>query len=187
MKVRTDGSVYRLDRNGKLFIAHREAIVLGAYQDGPHMSIGMGDNDPTLKPGDTITVKQAFERFARAIAIREKELSRKFTREPSQEQFNALFSCFYQSGNHFVPFLIEMHNSGDDVRVVGAAFSRPEYCTAGGRFMRGLQKRRQLEGKLYAFSEYEPDLDMVGLFHGDPRDPDTKQEQHKVSLEELPE
>ena len=61
--VRKDGNVYKLDRNGKLFIANREALVLGAYWDGKHMSIGMGSNDPTLKAGDTITISEAFERF----------------------------------------------------------------------------------------------------------------------------
>src|SRR4051812_23601429 len=101
-KVKYEGGAYRLDRNGKLFIAHREGIALGAYQDGPHMSIGMGYNSPSIQVGDTITIQRAFELFASAIKVREERLSRTFHREPTQEQFNAFISCYYQSGNRFV-------------------------------------------------------------------------------------
>jgi GH24 family phage-related lysozyme (muramidase) len=187
-KVKSAGGSYRLDRNGKLFIAHREAIALGAYQDGPHMSIGMGYNSPTLKAGDTITIERAFELFASAIKTREEKLSKRFVIEPSQEQFNAMMSCYYQSGNRFVHDLIDMHNDGDDKRVIGAAFSRPDHCTsAGGKPMRGLQKRRELEGRLYATGQYEPDLDVVMIYYGNPRDQGTKVANHKITLEELPE
>ncbi|HET9535490.1 MAG TPA: hypothetical protein VFP43_09125, partial [Mesorhizobium sp.] len=93
---------YTLDKLGKLLIAKREAIVLIAYQDGEHRSIGMGSNDPSLRSGDTITVKQAFVRFAQDIARREQNLKNMFLREPSQDEFNALFSCYYQSGNRCV-------------------------------------------------------------------------------------
>jgi GH24 family phage-related lysozyme (muramidase) len=186
-KVITDGTCYRLDRNGKLFVAHREAICLGAYSDGVHMSIGMGDNDPTLKPGDRITVKQAFERFARAIATRELQLSQRIKREPTQEQFNALFSCFYQGGNRNVPGLVAMHNSGADPHKVGAEFSALSRCTnKAGLFMAGLQSRRKLEGHLYATGEYEKDLDLVSLYHGNPRDRATKVEQYRVTRLDLP-
>jgi GH24 family phage-related lysozyme (muramidase) len=185
-KVITD-ACYRLDRNGKLFVAHREAIALGAYQDGPHMSIGIGDNDPALKPGDRITVKQAFERFARAIGKRELELSQRIKREPTQEQFNALFSCYYQGGNRNVPGLVELHNAGADPKKVGAEFSALSRCTnKAGLFMAGLQSRRKLEGKLYAAGEYEKDLDLVSLYHGNPRDRATKVEQYRVTRLDLP-
>jgi GH24 family phage-related lysozyme (muramidase) len=187
-KVKNAGGAYRLDRNGKLFIAHREAICLASYPDGPYYSIGMGYNSPALKDGDTITIQRAFELFAGAIKIREEKLSDFFVIEPSQEQFNAFMSCYYQSGSRFIHELIDMHNEHDDKRVIGSAFSRPEHCTSkGGTFLRGLQKRRILEGTLYAKGEYEPDLDVVTLYHGNPRDPMTKVENHKITLDELPE
>jgi GH24 family phage-related lysozyme (muramidase) len=187
-KVKSDKGVYRLDRNGKLFIAHREAIALGAYLDGPHYSIGMGYNSPALKLGDTITIERAFQLFAEAIKVREEKLSRFFVIEPSQEQFNAFMSCYYQSGNRFIHDLIDLHNEGDDKRMIAAAFARPEHCTAkGGKYLEGLHKRRLLEGKLYATGEYEPDLDVVTIYYGNPRDPSTRVESHKITLQELPE
>lgn len=186
-RVIKSGGAYRLDRNGKLFIAKREAIALGAYIDGPNYSIGMGYNSPVLKAGDTITIERAFELFSLAIRTREEKLSRYFVIEPSQEQFNAFMSCYYQSGNRFIHNLIDYHNEADDRRYVAAAFARPEHCTsAGGKYMEGLHKRRLLEGRLYATGEYEPDLDVVTIYYGSPRDPETKVTSHKITLEELP-
>lgn len=185
--ARKDGNGYHIDRNGKLFIANREALVLAAYQDGPHMSIGIGSNDPTLSPGDTITIKEAFERFARDIAPREKQLSRRLTREPMQEEFNALFSCFYQSGWRNVPGLIQLHNDNAPLLTIEAAFSAPGRCTnAAGKFLRGLQRRRQLEGRLYARGEYEEGLEEIDFFRGDPRDSATRAETYNVTLDDLP-
>src|SRR6478609_2581425 len=123
--VRKDADgIYRMDRNGKLFIAHREAIALGAYQDGPHMSIGMGYNNPSLQDGDTVTVKRAFELLNSAIAEREVKMSKKLKVPPTQEQFNALMSAYYQSGNRFVWDLVDMHNNHEDIKFIGSAFSR---------------------------------------------------------------
>lgn len=148
----------------------------------------MGYNSPTLKAGDTITIERAFQLFGQAIRTREEKLSRLFVIEPSQEQFNAFMSCYYQSGNRFIHDLIDYHNEADDKRYVAAAFSRPEHCTsAGGKLMRGLQHRRELEGQLYATGKYEPDLDVVTIYYGNPRDPDTKVASHRITLEELPE
>ena len=186
--VRKDGNVYKLDRNGKLFIANREALVLGAYWDGKHMSIGMGSNDPTLKAGDTITISEAFERFEDDIIPREKQLSKRITREPTQEQYNALFSCFYQSGWRNVPELIDMHNGGIDPKIIGEAFSDFKRCTnQAGTFLRGLETRRKLEGHLYATGEYEEGLEVVDFFPGDPRDKATRRGTYTVTLEDLPE
>src|SRR3982750_3643296 len=106
-EVIDDNGVYRLDRNGKLFIAKREGIALGAYQDGRHMSIGMGSNDPNLSVGDTITIEEAMERFSRDITKRETDLSKRIEVKPTQEQFNAFFSAYYQAGTRIVPELIE--------------------------------------------------------------------------------
>lgn len=185
--AKKEGAVYRIDRKGKLFICNREGLVLTAYQDGPHMSIGIGSNDPTLRDGDTITVKEAFERFARDIADRERLLSQRITLEPTQEQFNALFSLFYQSGWRNILDLLVMHNHGAEPAVVGRAFANPKRCTnKAGAFLRGLEKRRQLEGKLYAIGEYEDDLETVPFYRGNPRDRATKQEEYTVTLEDLP-
>jgi len=135
-----------------------------------------------------ITIKEAFQRFDRDISDREKLLSKRITREPTQEQFNALFSCFYQGGWRNVPALIDMHNVGADPAQIGRAFADYKRCTnKAGKFLRGLEKRRQAEGKLYATGEYEDDLETVPFYRGDPRDRATRQEEYTVTLEDLPE
>src|SRR5690242_18099770 len=103
----------RTSRNGILFIARREALVLTAYQDGPHMSIGFGDNDPSLKPGDTITVKEAFARLQRAIAARDVMLSRHIDKRgvtPTQQQYDACASLFYQAGTDNLDAVLNVWN-----------------------------------------------------------------------------
>ena len=160
---------YTLDQRGKLLIAKREAIVLTAYQDGEHRSIGMGSNDPSLRSGDKITVKQAFERFAIDIARREQNLKNMFLREPSQDEFNALFSCYYQSGNRCVPWLVTLHNAKAPPQIVGETFSIRSFCTSkAGVYMTGLEKRRKIEGRVYASGEYEKDLWTIPLYHENP-------------------
>ncbi len=181
-------TIYRLDRNGKLFIARREGVALGAYQDGAHMSIGMGDNDSSLKPGDTITLKQAFERLDKRLPYFEEGLSKLFTKPPTQTQFNALLSCYYNAGKRIAPALVELHNQGASPENMQTAFNRREFATnARGVWMRGLAKRRALEGALYATGKYEADLDILTVWHGDPRNPNTKTEAYKVKPEDLPE
>lgn len=181
-----DGS-WRADRNVKLFIAHREAIALAAYPDGPYCSIGMGYNSPALREGDTITVKRAFELLDEAIKTREVQLSRLIKVPPTQEQFNALLSCLYQSGTRFIHDLIDMHNAKENPRVIGSAFSRPEHCTdSQGRFLEGLHNRRQLEGQLYSLGRYEDDLATVTLYLGNPKNHDTKRKSYTITLEDLP-
>jgi GH24 family phage-related lysozyme (muramidase) len=49
----------RFTEKGLAFVATREAIVLTAYPDSHMLAVGMGQNDPALKPGDTITLEQA--------------------------------------------------------------------------------------------------------------------------------
>lgn len=176
--IKDGNGIYHLDRNGKLFIAKREGIALGAYQDGRHMSIGMGSNDPNLAPGDSITIEEAFARFSNDISKRERDLSNRIHVGPTQEQFNAFFSVYYQAGTRIVPELIEMHNNHVPWEVVGEAFSDIKNCTnAHGVFMRGLKNRRVLEGKLYTYGKYEDDLNHLTIYHGNPRDPATKVEE----------
>lgn len=186
-KVITDPNtlgIYRLDRNGKLFVARREGIALSAYQDGPYKSIGIGSNDPNLEDGAKITLAEAFERFARDIEGRERDLSKRFGREPTQEQFNALFSCYYQSGNKAVPTLIRMHNAGLPPAAIRDTFPLRKFCkNFKGEFMPGLYKRRVLEGTLYATGQYEDKLDVLTVWHGNPRDRATRVEEITVTDE----
>jgi GH24 family phage-related lysozyme (muramidase) len=93
-----DRAPYTVSRNGVLFIANREALVLTAYSDGPHCSVGFGSNSPALRVGDRITVKDAFVLLKRDIAEREKILGRALKVDLSQQQRDALASFYYQNG-----------------------------------------------------------------------------------------
>jgi hypothetical protein len=61
----------KTSRDGILFIAGREALVLVAYEDGenkdgtPRYSIGFGDN--SAKKGDRITTAAAWEKLVKAV------------------------------------------------------------------------------------------------------------------------
>ncbi len=99
-----------VSRNGILFIARREALVLTAYQDGPHKSIGFGHNDPNLQEGDTITVKDSFVKLKEDVRIRAEKLSLLIKQPVTQSEFDALMSLHYQSGNRYAPAIITLIN-----------------------------------------------------------------------------
>jgi GH24 family phage-related lysozyme (muramidase) len=155
-----------LSRKGELFIACREAIVLVAYQDGKHMSIGLGDNDPKLKAGHEITVEESFVRFRRAIATRVNDVSRRIKTRLLQHEFDAVFSCYYQSGTDALADLAAAIHSGDK-KAVGATFLKHD-TNAEGDHMEGLLKRRAREFCLFMTGEYG-DLTQIPIFRGHPK------------------
>jgi lysozyme len=153
-------------RNGKLFIARREGLVLVAYPDGPHHSIGFGHNDPDLKPGDKITVKWAFNILADDLEAREKTLNKILRVPVTQAQFDALMSLMYQSGNRYIHDVVKLINAGD---FVAAANLLPE-CdrNLAGEKLGGLRKRRDLEQKLFQTGDYG-ELNPIPFWEGNPR------------------
>lgn len=173
-----------LDRDGALLIAKREAIVLVAYQDGEHYSIGLGSNDPSLKAGDTITVAEAFARFKRDIAVREQALTDMLRVVVDQDQFNALFSLYYQSGNRNLRWLLPMINANAPKAVVAQCFPIREFSkNKAGEYMAGLEKRRRIEAAVYERGDYGEDPETVSLWRGDPRK--TKPETYRVKPGDL--
>lgn len=101
------------------FIACREALVTVAYQDGPNMSIGFGSNDPSLKPGDTITVEDAFTLLKSDIKAREPTVAKEITNTLSQEQFDAVFDLFYQYGSAGLKGIASIVNPFDPGLLLG--------------------------------------------------------------------
>jgi GH24 family phage-related lysozyme (muramidase) len=162
-------------RNGALFIAQREALVLVAYQDGPHCSIGFGWNSPHLREGDQTTVPEAFRRLKENLAERDKHLNKVLKVPVAQHAWDALASLHYQSGNRYLPRLVDLINKGQPDK---AADLLPE-CDASlsGTRMSGLRKRREMERKLFLTADYG-DLRHVKLWYGDPRK--TKPELYEV-------
>jgi len=163
----------QLSRNGTIFLACREAIVTVAYQDGPHCSIGMGSNDPSLKPGDAITVKEAFARLKRDVASREAIVNRLLKVPVSQQQFDALFDLYYQNGNkpdgqgrRGFDHMASLINARD----FGAAAAYFPECdrNSAGQQMAGLHKRRVLEQAVFLRGDYG-DLSTVPFWPGDPK------------------
>ena len=163
----------QLSRNGAIFLACREAIVTVAYQDGQHCSIGMGSNDPSLKPGDTITVKEAFERLKRDVAAREAIVNRMLKVAVSQQQYDALFDLYYQNGNKpdgagrrgfdHMASLINARKFED-----AAAYFPQCDRNSAGEPKDGLRKRRMMEQAVFLRGDYG-DLSTIPLYLGDPR------------------
>lgn len=153
-------------RKGLLFIAAREALVLSAYQDGEHMSIGFGSNDPKLKPGDTITVKEAFERLRRDVTPRAEQVNKRLMVRVLQHEFDALFSCYYQSGTDALEEIAAAVNVKDRPSIARAYLNHD--TNAKGIPLDGLLKRRARELCLHLTGEYG-DIGRIPFWRGDPK------------------
>ena len=153
-------------REGILFIGCREALVLTAYQDGPHCSIGFGHNDPHLRIGDKIGVPHAFILLRSDVAARELSLDKQLQVDVSQNQFDALVSLHYQSGNRYLPDMLSHINKGD-FEAAADFFPQCDRNLAGEESS-GLRKRRFLEQAVFVHGEYGP-LDPIPYWPDNPR------------------
>lgn len=136
---------------GVLFIARREALVLVPYQDGTHVSVGFGRNNPQPVP-ERITPRQAVEWLIEDIASREGVVNRSLKRPVTQNQFDALLSAYYQGGNRNLGPLAEAVNRDD---IEGATELFPTLDTnRAGVSMPGLRKRRLLEQAIFRDADY---------------------------------
>ncbi len=94
--------------NGFKFICVREAIVTVAYEDGTgtnpdgtkfqKWSIGGGSQYPPVKPGDTISIPDAFIRIRNHIDDNDVIMSRLIKVPIPQNLWDAVASLFYQAG-----------------------------------------------------------------------------------------
>jgi GH24 family phage-related lysozyme (muramidase) len=172
----------RVSPNGLLFTVCREAIVLVAYEDGKHLSIGMGSNSPDLKEGDAITVHEALQRFKADIAAREAIVNRSLKVEVSQQTFDCLVDFYYQNANKVdgqgrpgFKTVVSLINAGD---LNGAAEQLPEWhFNSAGEPKSGLKTRRLMEQAVMVHGDYG-DLSTVKLWRGNPRT--TKPELYKI-------
>lgn len=169
------GAPYRVSRNGVLFIACREALVLSAYQDGPHCSVGFGSNDPALRVGDKITARDAFSLLKRDIAAREAILAKKLKVDLSQQQIDSLASLYYQNGDkkdgQGRPGFSHMASLINAKAFEEAAAYFPE-CdrNSAGIAIAGLRKRRLMEQAVFLHGDYGS-LDPIPYWPGAPVGP----------------
>jgi GH24 family phage-related lysozyme (muramidase) len=156
----------KLSRLGLLFIARREGLVLTAYQDGEHHSVGFGHNDPALKPGDTISVRRAFELLKGDVRKREPNVVKALDRDVKPHEFDALFSLYYQGGSDGLQAVAEHINAGNMLK---AADEFLKWDTnAKGEHLRGLLKRRRAERDIFLNADYG-ELTPIPFWRGDPR------------------
>lgn len=81
------------------FTAVREGCVQTMYPDSHNPAIGFGQNDPSLKPGDTISVARACEMLVAASKSFEASILKAFHEVAlTQPMFDALFSLTYNVG-----------------------------------------------------------------------------------------
>lgn len=164
---------------GMLFIARREALVLVPYQDGTHVSVGFGRNNPQPVP-ERITAQQAVRWLMEDIRSREPIVNKTLKAEVTQNQFDALLSAYYQGGTRNLNPLAELINAGDSD---GAAELFPSLDTnRAGESKPGLRKRRVLEQAIFRDADYGQLLPLP-LWEGDPHS--TKPVDYWLTWEDL--
>lgn len=158
----------KTSRDGLRFIARREALVLTAYQDGHHASVGFGTNDPALKVGDTITVKHAFDLLKKGVAKRDAEIAKLLKVELEPHQYDAISSLYYNHGRRYAPCIINLCNY-KEFGTASLLFPLFDRSLAGVQ-MAGLKKRRLLEQAMFVHGDYG-ELEPIPYWPGKPTGP----------------
>ena len=138
----------RTSPEGIALMHHYEQCRLEAYPDpgtgGEPITIGFGDTGG-WKLGDRITRERADALFAERLAREfEPGVLGALTREPEQCQFDAFVSLAYNIGvgSFEESSALRKFNEGD---LIGAQRAITLWNKAGGRVMKGLQRRREAE------------------------------------------
>jgi len=91
--------MFAVSEKGYAFVAAREACVLTMYPDSHNPAIGFGQNDPTLKPGDVITLDEAIALFLKEGQRIAAALEKIFAGyDLKQNHVDCLFSVAYNIG-----------------------------------------------------------------------------------------
>lgn len=130
-----------------------EACRLTAYPDpatgGAPWTVGWGETGPDVVPGLTITQMDADIRFAKRLAREfEPGVTRLLTRDPKPSQFDAFVSLAYNigMGNFAKSTALRKFNMGE---MEAAAIAIRSWDKAAGKTMKGLQRRRWAESKVF--------------------------------------
>jgi GH24 family phage-related lysozyme (muramidase) len=132
-----------------------ESCDLHAYPDpgtgGDPWTIGWGTtryaNGKPVRPGDTVTQAEADALLNNDLVRFERQVTRAIGNAPtSQNQFDALVSFDYNTGELLSSTLLRLHNAGD---YAGAAREFGRWVHSDGKVLPGLIHRRAEEANLY--------------------------------------
>lgn len=135
-------------------IKHFEGLKLDVYTcSGGVKTIGYGttvygDTKQKVKLGDTITKERAEELLRLDLVKFEGYVNKKVNVQLSQDQFDALVSIYYNCGpaNINGSTLVRLLNQGD-YPLAAAEFRN--WRKSGGKVLKGLERRRKAEEKLF--------------------------------------
>lgn len=181
-----------VSRDLVLFTARREALVLTAYPDGPHLSAGFGHNDKSLKNGDRVTAKQAFQWLREDLRHWEGVVNKGLKVLVKQQQFDALVDLAYNTGNRYIHTVIEeINHQASLTKEYGEQTDKDKDLhelwigcnrNLAGEVKPGLTMRRELEWVLYATGDYGPQTP-IPYWEGNPHT--TKRKEYTPTEEDL--
>lgn len=135
------------------FVADWEGFRSTAYQDAVGIwTVGYGFT-MGVQPGDTMTLAEANAKLEQTLYSFGKTLETFMTREPSQQQFDALLSLAYNCGVQRIgeSGVMFRFNNGWDRDCADRILW---WDKAGGRVLSGLHKRREAERAIYLSADY---------------------------------
>lgn len=140
-------------KEGIALMHYYEACYLTAYPDpatgGEPITIGWGNTSPGLKLGTTITQAEADRLFEDRLAREfEPGVSKLLKRDPKQGEFDAFVCLAYNIGlgNFGKSTALRKFNMGETEAAATAILS---WEKAAGKVMKGLQRRRWAEHRLF--------------------------------------
>ena len=155
----------------KTIIKDGEGLMLTAYKADPsedYYTIGYGHYGQDIYPGMSITVDQANSYFNQDIAKCENAVNNwnsKYSLNLNQHEFDALISITFNFGTSWVEYYTGWrlsqylkagfkNSSGVRIDDLEIADSFGVLCSAGGRMLSGLVKRRLCEAEIFLYGEY---------------------------------
>lgn len=139
---------FRISNNGINLIKSFEGCRLTSYLDSAGIwTIGYG-HTKNVASGMQITEVEAIEYLKMDLQIAETAVNRKVKIIMNQNQFDALVSFVYNvgTGNFSKSTLLRKLNLND---TSGAANEFDKWVYAGGKRLRGLEKRRKAEKEVF--------------------------------------
>lgn len=136
---------------GRKFIESFEGLFLHTYDDGTGvLTIGYGHTSaaglPHVAPRMTITKDQADAILSADLGAVETDVNRLVKEPINQNQFDALVSFHFNTGALARASVLRAVNAGSFEEVRGDLLL---WCHAGGRFLKGLERRREAEADMF--------------------------------------